>query len=507
MQSPAQAYMSSPATNSPSQIGLSYMGQDSPYQDQLPTPYEMAKLLENLLSAGLSHKQISCLCKPKNFNQLVTIANADENVVQAAWKIVYQRREGAKTRKLSSGAAMRYAPGNASLGPNKPQWSAPTDPSTSTIETYAAGFTNLIQGQPQPSMWHNVSGEMDAMISRDPAVHGDGTTIAPTMSFTAPNFEQPQRADLHQPANANTTGVTSVYPYHALVDVSSFSGAGNASVSYVASTPATYYSAGGKATHDNRPSAASTDSTDRPIHQRTVKKEQTGHPCSEPDCEKKKRFLRSTELGKHLQGDHEQDTIHICQHDDDCAMQTYRHASWGRHHSRDHDSCKQGDMCVKIIRVREKRYWGCSICVHLSEDVSSHAEHHINHFKDGAAQACDIKYSTMILSLLLQEATKSKWEAYSLAMGIQAGNWDLAWQPPVKEIRTALEYGTYQGSDISDPAVAERLITALFASMSFKRKWDEADLDGLDNIWLNVDSRNNCTSFPDTTSVEFNGNH
>ncbi|KIX94471.1 uncharacterized protein Z520_09857 [Fonsecaea multimorphosa CBS 102226] len=499
VQSPAQAFMSSPATESPGQIGHG-MEPHSPSCDQQSNFYDVVKALETFLSAGLDHKQISDLCKPKNFNQLATIANADESVLQSAWDFVDQKRPGSKSRKLSRGPAMRYPSGVSSLRSNRSQWSASTELSTSTADSFTSGFGNPAGGQPQASIWPSVSGEMDAMVSGDLTTQGNH---AP-MNFVAPNFEQPQRQDW---ANVNTTGITSAYQPHALVDVSSLSRVGNTSLSYGAPASASYYTAGGKTTHDSGQSAGSTDKAHRQTGGRSARKDQIKYPCSEPGC--RKGFLRSVELAKHLQGDHEKNENYVCQHDQNCKMQTYRHATWARHHSKDHNSCKKGDACVKINYDRKKRYWGCSICMHLSKDVSSHADHHQSHFKDGAAQPHDIKYSSMILSLLSQEATKGKWEELCLAVRVQVGNCDFAWQPSrCEEIRLALEYGKYQGFDISDPSVADWLVNDVFALMSGKRKRDASgipvpdfgNLPDPEGSWLDVDP----TSFLDTTDVEFN---
>jgi hypothetical protein len=65
----------------------------------------------------------------------------------------------------------------------------------------------------------------------------------------------------------------------------------------------------------------------------------------------------------------------------------------------------------------------------------------------------------MIQSLLTQDATHDKWnERLSRAQNLNRGTqltWDI---DGCADIRRALEYGFFQGSSISEPDVAERLL-------------------------------------------------
>ncbi|KIW31863.1 uncharacterized protein PV07_03452 [Cladophialophora immunda] len=501
-QSPAQAFLSSPAMESPGQIGHSHPRPESPCYDQQSTFYEVVKILQNLVSVGLDQRQISYLCKPANFNQLGTLANTDADVTQRAWDLVYQRLPGSKPRKLSRGSSIRFPSGVSSLRSNRSNrshWSASTDLSTSTAESYTSGSGISFKGQHQAPAWDTAPGEIDATISSDPAILVNDTTMA----FNATNFEQPQWQDFNQAANPS--GSVSVYRPHPLVDVSGISGVAN--VSYAAPNFASSYKylAGGYTSQDNRPSVGDTDSTHQSSREGILGKDQIKYPCPEPGC--KRWYVRSVELAKHLQGDHEKNDVFVCQHDQKCDKQTHRHATWARHHSKDHNSCKKGDACVKSTNDGKKRYWGCYMCIHLSRDVSSHADHHQSHFRDGTAQP--LKYSTMILSLLSQEATKGKWQAHCLTMNISIGDYDFGWQPAqYKEIRMALEYGKYRGSDISDPFVADWLLNELVALMSGGQTRPECatphpgSLPNADDSWLDVNPRNR-TFFLDTTDAEF----
>ncbi|KAJ9639235.1 hypothetical protein H2204_003846 [Knufia peltigerae] len=183
-------------------------------------------------------------------------------------------------------------------------------------------------------------------------------------------------------------------------------------------------------------------------------------PCAEENC--KHTYQRVEELKKHVEGVHDQDTTYYCIHQG-CNLLYLRSDHAKRHHTEMHrdDGCIGEGSCIQSICEQRKRYWGCSLCVTVLKDLTSY----VNHWKDHMIQLGGNKetasYSTMILGLLQQEATKDHWENR-----VQTEQCDLIWYSPTcTAIRRALEFGIYKGGDISlgMPGLVEDLLEDIMA--------------------------------------------
>jgi len=189
--------------------------------------------------------------------------------------------------------------------------------------------------------------------------------------------------------------------------------------------------------------------------------QKTRFPCPDHSCSKE--FLSTTELKKHLAGDHDKDSTFICGHSG-CFMETNRSEMWKRHHTAHHHGCRGSQKCVNEKRSRERKNWGCGICVKLFTDARSYAEHYKDHFEDGETRKSDLNFSTLIQSLLMQDATKDQWQMHCNGVRDKEGKCYLAWEPEdADDIRQALEYGTFNGSSIADSDVAEELLNEVVA--------------------------------------------
>ncbi|OAL36920.1 hypothetical protein AYO20_03689 [Fonsecaea nubica] len=472
-QSPAQHFIPSPATESSSQFELSHMGSGSPYYDHQLAGGDVRKILQHFRFDGLARSTILYLLKPETIIQFSKIATVNKTVLQTELDRVYPEQPRSKAPRLTQAPGMCYLSGVPNLGSTQSQLSISTDLGTSTTEFYTPELGSQFQGRNLHPNWMSPPEGMKAMTSRDTAIHRNSTPIALTNTHSA----QPQWLDSLLAPNAKI--MASSYLQYPLADTPRPSEVANASMHNMVPNSAMYCSAGGNPAQEYESLVDIAGSTHLLSRESTARKDQDKYPCSEPGCSKE--FVRPVELGNHLKGDHEQDDTYFCQHQD-CIFEKYRHASWARHHSREHSSCKERDACVEITHNRKKMYWGCSICVHLSIDVTSHVEHHLRHFKDGSARSSDIKYSTMILSLLSQEATQDEWEARCKKMSIQDGKHHRSLTSATcGNIREALEYGKYRGLDLSEPNVADQLLDEVVGLISRKRKREVPGVPNLDN--------------------------
>ncbi|KAH0844651.1 hypothetical protein FOPE_09567 [Fonsecaea pedrosoi] len=465
----------SPATESSSQFELSHMGSGSPYYDHQLAGGDVRKILQRFRFDGLARSTILYLLRPENIIQFSKIATVNKIVLQTELDRVYPEQLRSNAPRLTQAPEMCYPFGVPNLGSAQSQLSTSTDPGTATTEFYTPELGSQFQGRNLHPNWMSPPEGMKAMTSRDTAIHRNNPPIALTNTRSA----QPQGLDsLLAP---NPTMIASSYLQYPLSDAPRPSDVANASMHNMAPNSTIYYSTGGNPVLGYESLVDIAGSTHLLGHESTAKKDQDKYPCSEPGCSKE--FVRPVELRNHLKGDHEQDDTYFCQHQD-CTFENHRHASWARHHSREHNSCKKGDACVKTTHKRKKMYWGCSICVHLSIDVTSHVEHHLRHFKDGSTRSSDIKYSTMILSLLSQEATQDEWEERCKGMSIQDGKYHRSLTSSTcGNIREALEYGKYRDLDLSQPNVADQLLDEVVSLISRKRKRDVPGMPNLDNSY------------------------
>ncbi|KIW85832.1 hypothetical protein Z517_01224 [Fonsecaea pedrosoi CBS 271.37] len=474
-QLPAQPFRLSPATESSSQFELSHMGSGSPYYDHQFVGGDVRKILQDFRSDGLDRSTISYLLRPEKFIQLRQIAMVNVIVLQTELDRVYPEQPRSKAPRLTQAPEMCYPSGVPNLGSTQSQLPTSTNLGTSTTEFYTPELESQFQGRNLHLNWMSPPEGMKAMTSRDTAIHRNNPPIASTNTYSA----LPQRQDSLLVPNARS--MASPYLQYPQSGAPRPSDVADAGIPNMVPNSATCYSAGGKPAQEYESLVDTTASTYLLSRESTARKDQDKYPCSEPGCSK--RFVRAVELGNHLKGDHEQDDTYFCQHQD-CTFENHRHASWARHHSKGHNSCKKGDACVKTTHNRQKMYWGCSICVHLSSDVTYHVNHHLSHFKDGSAQSSDIKYSTMILSLLSQEATQDGWEARCKGMSIQDREHHRSLTSSTcGNIRVALEYGKYRGLDLSEPNVADHLLDEVIGLISRKRKRDVPGMPNFDNSY------------------------
>ncbi len=182
-------------------------------------------------------------------------------------------------------------------------------------------------------------------------------------------------------------------------------------------------------------------------------------PCPELGCPHK-HFSKSSELAKHLLGDHDKNVTFTCLH---CQFETNREEMSKRHHSTQHHRhCSEYPQCVQEARERVRKYWGCGLCTNLFTDAKQYSAHYAEHFQISRAQQSEISFSTVIRSLLLQDATRDRWDARISAVGYLRTRYDLCWtEADCSDIRDALEYGIFDGASLSEASVADRLFDKL----------------------------------------------
>ncbi|KAH0844650.1 hypothetical protein FOPE_09603 [Fonsecaea pedrosoi] len=179
-------------------------------------------------------------------------------------------------------------------------------------------------------------------------------------------------------------------------------------------------------------------------------------PCPVQDCQKD--FSSPKEFAKHLIGDHDRDSKFNCNHLN-CAFWSHRLASCKRHHSKAHSDCQVTKDCTHVNRLRVKKHWACGLCLNLEVGVHEFATHYKSHFEYDDIQKSDIRVSNIIRSLLMQDATKDKWERLNVD-----GYYPLSWDgKDVAEIREALEYETYRATTFDVPGVVDRLLEEVIA--------------------------------------------
>ncbi|EXJ71768.1 uncharacterized protein A1O5_05578 [Cladophialophora psammophila CBS 110553] len=187
-------------------------------------------------------------------------------------------------------------------------------------------------------------------------------------------------------------------------------------------------------------------------------------PCPEDGCTKD--FLSPKELAKHLTANHDQNSTFCCKHCD--YPQTHRPSTWKRHHSTRHSKCEGNGECLEEICIRERKHWACGLCVNLEKDVGEFATHYKRHFEHGNVQKSDISVSTIIRSLLTQDATRDKWSALNVDIERPDGTFRLSWDAQkVTEIREALEYETFRDSTFDEAGVVDRLLQEVLARATY----------------------------------------
>ncbi len=162
---------------------------------------------------------------------------------------------------------------------------------------------------------------------------------------------------------------------------------------------------------------------------------------------------------KHL-AEHDRNVLYICRHPE-CEhrpYKTYREEMSNQHHTRYHRDCTDQTHCLKQEhKIPQKKFWGCGICVEVFKTARSFADHHISHFEcNGRLQKHDIKFSTMMQSLLTQDSIKQSWENYT-------NGFKLEWKysSSTRSFREALEHCVFNGASTSEPQVSDILVDAL----------------------------------------------
>jgi hypothetical protein len=181
-------------------------------------------------------------------------------------------------------------------------------------------------------------------------------------------------------------------------------------------------------------------------------------PCPEIPCDK--CFSNPSELASHILADHYKDSTFHCRHSGCPGPQptTSRASTIKRHHTERHTSCPGYENCYEEKRRRQRKYWGCGLCLHITADVRLYAKHYQQHFIDGFGQH-HIDYSTIIRSLLQQDGTRQLWD--QLDVEDQNGSF-ISWDShSASEVREALEYGVFRGSSLDDESVLDQLLTEL----------------------------------------------
>jgi hypothetical protein len=181
-------------------------------------------------------------------------------------------------------------------------------------------------------------------------------------------------------------------------------------------------------------------------------------PCPEMPCDK--LFSNPSELARHICADHHKDSTFHCKHTACPGPQptTSRESTIKRHHTERHSACTGSTTCYEEKRTRQRRYWGCGLCLHVATDAVLYAKHYQQHFLDGFQQR-DIDYSTIMRSLLQQKATRQVWE--KLDVQDEDGLF-MSWDPQsTSELREALEYGIFRSMSIDDPKLLDLLLSEL----------------------------------------------
>lgn len=195
-------------------------------------------------------------------------------------------------------------------------------------------------------------------------------------------------------------------------------------------------------------------------------------PCpedSEPPCEK--NFCSVNELSKHLTADHDKNVTFSCKHRPcpSSPFETNRAVTWKRHHSTQHRNCRLSEACIEKVCSRERKYWGCGLCETLCKDAKEYAAHYKEHaLKAEYRHQSDIKFSTILRSLLKQEATSQRWEERHCDVRGQDGRYLLIWEPESSaDLREALEYGIFKGNSIADAGVVDALLDELLTRATY----------------------------------------
>ncbi|KIX94472.1 uncharacterized protein Z520_09858 [Fonsecaea multimorphosa CBS 102226] len=183
-------------------------------------------------------------------------------------------------------------------------------------------------------------------------------------------------------------------------------------------------------------------------------------PCPVEDC--RKDFTSPKEFAEHLIGDHDKDSTFSCMHPS-CNLQSHRLRTYKRHHSSNHSECQMTEECIQVDRRRVKKHWACGLCLNLDVDVQDFANHYKSHFEDDDVQKSDIRSSNIIRSLLMQDATKAKWEELGFDLPFPGGHYLLSWDgKDIAEIREALEYETFRNLSLDNPYVVDDLLDEVF---------------------------------------------
>lgn len=394
-----------------------------------------------LVLLGLKPSQIRQLRKREYRDALLCIADAHEDDIDTAWAACPVRQphhllQRGRTR-ISHQSSVQYPSGVPSLISDR--GSVATNFSLPMSDSTASGPAYFSDTSYAPPTWMSLSDEMHfATGVHNPnaptayhRMHEQHTIFQPTDQYnvhtTFSNHQQNNPGD--DLNDSGVTGMRTLYP-----------------------------SDSGKSQSPMATNRSVLVPEEEPPRNRTQK---VRFPCPDHGCAKD--FSSTTELTKHLAGDHDKDATFRCKHPG-CIFDTNRAEMWKRHHSTAHRECRGHSNCVEEIRTRERKHWGCGLCVRLFTDARSYAEHYKDHFEEGKSRKSEINFPTIIRSLLKQEATKHKWEKRISDIQHSEGKHYLAWVPGKSEnIREALEYGTFDGRSIEDPAVADMLLDEVLA--------------------------------------------